>query len=375
MTRFCGLWALSFFIPSLAMAQPPAEPEPQLPSAWLQAESFGGGSYRASGDADFNEFELGRAEVGAGFREVGLGGFVLNLEFIRSASAESLFGVDGNSLIARAKHAFAFADPDLGPGKLRVAVGLIHDPWISTLEAGYRIRAMRPTASESSGLFDTSDLGASLDYSLWDGLGEVTVAWTNGEGRNQNETNTGKNATIVASIRPLHTKLLGSDAILGAHFIWRDGSVGQGFLPNHRLGGALTWTHRRFEVGAEIILADGSARRDVPSQLASAWADVDIVDQWLGVFAAFDSHNLNTDLDEASKLGISAGIYTDLIARKDAFSWRNSDAPQAGLQRLRLALHGRTDSYESQAGALEGVPGLSDIYQINLTAEAAGLLF
>ncbi len=379
MTRFWHLWVVSFFVPSLAFAQS-AIPQTstakvEMPDAWLQVESFGGGNYRASGDSDLNEFELGRAELGAGFREAGMGGLTLNLEVVRSASPESLFGVDGNSLIARAKHAFAFADPSIGPGTLRVAVGLIQDPWISMLESGYRIRAMRPTASESSQLFDTSDLGLSLGYSLWDGFAELTLAWTNGEGRNQSETNTGKNATVVASLRPLHTNLFDSDAVLGFHFVWRDGSVGQGFLPNHRLGGALTWTHKRFEVGAEFLRGDGTKRRDLPSQVVSAWVDADIIDHWFGVFAGFDTHNLNSDIEQASVLGLSGGFYTDLIQRKEAFTWRTNMTPKKGLQCLRLALHGRTDTYESQAGALVGVPGLSDVYQINLTAEAAGLLF
>lgn len=360
-------------LPVAASAAPPATEA--TAQAWIQAEVFGRGQYLETDDDDFNEFVLDRAEVGIGLRRSGLGGALLNFESVRSATPESLFGVDGNSLIVRAKHAFAFADPVLGPGRLRLAAGLIADPWITTLEDGYRLRAARPQASESSGFFDTSDLGASASYALWDGVAELTVAWMNGEGRNQVEQNTGKNATVVASVRPWKPIILGSEATLALHVVWRDGSVGQGFAPNHRLGGAVTLTHPSLGAGVEFISADGTQDLDVPAQVIAGWVDVDVYSHWLGVFVAAESQTFNTDMDDTSRLRLEGGLYSDVVERTQVTSWRHDVASEPGLSRLRIILHGRTDTYGDSAGAVVGSPGLSDVYQIMLTAEAAGLVF
>ncbi|MEZ4462485.1 MAG: hypothetical protein R3E66_22725 [bacterium] len=345
------------------------------PQAWVVAEMFAGGRYTATDGDDFNAFDLDRMEVGLGLRKTNLGGVFVNVETLRSATPESLFGVDGNSLVLRAKHAFAFGDPELGPGRLRVALGLIADPWIVTLEDGYRLRSVRALASETSGFFDTSDLGVSLGYDLWDGFGELTVAWTNGEGRNDIEQNTGKNATVVASVRPWAPEIWGQTATLGLHAVWRDGSVGRGFAPNHRLGGAVTLTHPSFGFGAEFVQATGTQDADVDARLVSCWGDFDVLSHWLGVFAGFDFHTLNVDASDTSVTTLQGGVYSDVIARAPMTSWRHDIASQPGLSRLRVALHGRSATYQAAAGALVGSPNLSNSYQILLTVEAAGLVF
>ncbi len=344
--------------------------------AFVGAELFTTYRLDLAEDADFNAFELDRAELHAGFDERGLGGFITNLEVIRSASPESLIGIDNNSLVARLKQAFLYLDPKLGPGKVDVRLGLIDDMWIATLEGGYDIRATRPLISERALLFDTSDLGLTLGYELWDGM--VSLHWqlTNGEGRNQTEQNTGKNSTVVASFRLADVALLGDEATLGVHGIYRDGSLGVAVARNHRYGAGLTFAHPRLGAGAEFVLAEGTAGRpDADGQVLGVWANARILPRYLGAFAAFDQHEQDVDIDDTTISIISGGLFIDLIEWEERLMLgAAADASRDPIKRLRVYLAYQRWSFNENAGAVGGSPETSNLNRIMLTAEGRGLL-
>jgi hypothetical protein len=174
----------------------------------LDGELFTG--YRRSslaGNRKFSEFALDRAELGTQFWwrphwrfDTGV---ALRVEAIRSAGPKSIIGIDGNSLIMRLAQAYGHGAIHLGPIDIGVRFGQIPERWIEQLEKGYDTRGADPLASDRIALFDRADLGGSLTISGWKGRFDVDVALTNGEGRAQLELNTGKNTTVIATVRPL----------------------------------------------------------------------------------------------------------------------------------------------------------------------------
>lgn len=357
-------------------AEPKADADPVDSVAFVGAELFTTYRFDLAEDADFNAFELDRAELHAGFDERGLGGFITNLEVIRSASPESLIGIDNNSLVARLKQAFLYADPVLGPGVLDVRLGLVDDLWISTLESGYDIRAVRPLLSERAGLFDTSDLGLTLGYELWDGMFSLHWQLTNGEGRNQVEQNTGKNSTVVASLRLVDFALFAEQATLGLHGLYRDGSLGVAVARNHRFGGGITFAHPRLGAGAEFVIAQGTAGRpDADGQILGVWTNGRILPRYLGAFASFDRHVQDVDVDDSTISIVSGGVFTDIVDWEPRLTLGAApDAAPDPVKRLRIYLSYQRWSFGNNAGAAGGSPETSNLNRIMLTAEGRGLL-
>jgi hypothetical protein len=311
---------------------------------------------------DFLEFALTRAELGTCATYHGIGGFVLNVEAVRSAGPESLLGINGDSLILRAKHAFGFSRMTLGPGELTAQFGLVPDPWTQTLEGRYDLRGVAPTLSERAFFFDTSDLGATLEYTVLDGRLGLRFAYLNGEGRNQIEQNSGKNLNIVLSGRPLELDLAGPLQV-DLHFGYRDGSLGTGRSRNHRLFGAMTVLHPRVKGGLEWSEAFGYlGRGEVNARLVGAWASGTILDPFLGLYARFDHLNQATGVSGATANRFEIGLYSDALGQTD---------PSTPF-RMRAYLGYANESFGDSAGPLPGVPTAADGHTITIGIEALG---
>lgn len=322
------------------------------PSLTVEAEVFGG--LGVVPDADFSEFDVHRVELGATGR-AGIGGAEVRVEAIRTAVGDSLLGLDGNSLALRVKRAFGFAEGMLGPVHLEGRLGLIADPWIEALESHYDFRGLAPLTSESGHFFDTSDAGLGLVITgpstgrLARAL-RLSVAFTNGEGRNETERNAGKNTTLVLSLQPEVATLLGAPLHVGAHFVFRDGSAGTGEARNNRLGVGVTARHPRAELGLEWIQAEGYGGLGTRNASGlGVWAGGQILPTWLGAVVRYETINPDTDLDDTSRSTLSAALFTDLGTALD-------HGPEATTGRLRLHAGLQQVQFQDNAGPVPGHP-------------------
>lgn len=359
---------LAVCLPALTSAREPQKPELDgISEGEVRRDStgfFAGGQlfadfvYRFDDEDSFNEFQVRRAELAAGY--AGLwGGAVINLETLRSAGAESFAGIDGNSLVTRLKHAFGYVQPQIGPGRLVVEAGLIADPWIRSLESDYGIRSVAPTASERGLFYDTSDLGALVGYDLWDGFTEIHVAFTNGEGRNEVEQNSGKNATFVGTLRPIALTLWGDEGRFGIRGTYRDGSLGAAHVKNHRIAAALTFAHPRLGAGAEFVRAIGyQSRSGRDAQAFAGWSWAYIWDHWVGAHARFEEINTDVDSNGATTRRIALGLLGDIL---------NEANPEPF--RLRWIATYSNISTGENAGPVPGA-NAADAHHIMLTLEA-----
>ncbi len=314
---------------------------------------------------NFNEFRLERAQLDVVFAWQKWAGFDIGVEAVRSAGPDSLFGIDQNSIVARFKYGFASATPKLGPGVAQLRAGLIPELWIESVEAGYELRGVSPLAAESSRMFDTSDLGASAGYSAWDGLAQLRISLTNGEGRNQVELNSGKNTTIVLDVRPLTVHFWGGEGVLGLHAGWRDGSQGLGQRRNHRAMAAVTFRHPRLGAGVEYERAFGYlGRGSRDADVFGAWANVAAVSHWLNIFGRFDHLTTDLDTDSSNVDSLYVGVFTDLLPR--------AALPEA--RRLRLYVGYRHRAFGDNAGPVPGAPAAANVDAVFATVEARGLL-
>jgi hypothetical protein len=256
---------------------------------------------------------------------------------------------------------------ELGPGELTVRAGLIPDVWVELVERAYDLRGVAALGFEQAQFYDTSDLGVSAAYRLWDGFLEVRAEVANGEGRNQVELNAGKNTSATLSVRPLRFELRGRPAELGVHVTYRDGSVGVSSCTNHRMSGALTLQSGLLFAGAEWSCAMGYlGRGDLEAQLLGGWVNAALWPQWLGVFGRVMSTQLDLSESDATSFLFHGGLYADLI-----------DAGQAprdvlGFPRLRLYVGYRMETSSALGAAVAGVPEATDQQAVLVTLSARG---
>lgn len=328
---------------------------------------FAGWDSTRAGDDTFHELVLRRAELGAALLHAPSdAGLLINFESLRSAGPQSLFGVDGDALILRAKHAFGVWRPAIGPGRLELRAGLIPDVWIDAVESGYDLRGAAPLLAERARLFDTSDLGASAGYSALDGLVSGRVSLTNGEGRSQRELNNGKNITAVLSARPLTLTVFGEEGALALHLAWRDGSTGVGSAANHRLAAAATIAHPRLFAGAEYARATGwQGRGELEADAVGTWANVAPWLPWLGAYGRYDRVAIAGSADTGVTL-MQAGLYADLVRASSI------ERPIFGFPQVRLYIGWAGERHEALAAPLPGAASANDLDAFMLTLSARG---
>jgi hypothetical protein len=253
-----------------ADAPPPGSSEPPSePLLVVDGELAAGWRYAARSGDDLQELRLERAELGAWLRlspeRAALAlGLEVRAEAIRSAGAQSVFGIDGDSLLLRPRRAQVRGawTPRRGPA-LSAAVGLIEDPWVELVGTRGQLRAWSSSASERHAAWEPSDVGARLGARL--GPASLTVAATTGEGRRYPERNDGTNLTAVARV---DARLAAVRA--GLALVARDGSLGPGAARDRRAGGAVLARSRRVDGCAELVRVLG---RDGDGGLTGwAWA-------------------------------------------------------------------------------------------------------
>jgi hypothetical protein len=356
-----------------------------LPSAWRAPDTgadsgvFAGGQLFAGFDAPLSpaqatvwpRFVLERVEVGGGVVwQRSLEG-VVRLEGIRSASPQSAFGIDRNSLLPRFRLAYAGARPAFSIVGIDVVVGgrvgLIPEPWLERLEGQGSLRGLVALPSERAGLLSTSDLGASAGLQVGGGVIDVVVAVTNGEGKNELELNPGKNLTVIVGSTPLRLAVFDEPLALSVAGAWRDGSVGVSSTRDHRGLLALTASHPWFHVGAEGVWAlgvDGRGDREVLG--GGAWADAPLWPGWLGAVVRADVlHDVVADSDGATTTDVLAGLFTD-------FGHAEVEGRREGsvLRRLRLYLTGGLRTTSGEAAIADDA---ATAWRVLATVELTGL--
>lgn len=370
---------------STSPTMPSPAASPTFPSAWRAPETgadsgvFAGGQLFAGFDAPLSpaqttvwpRFLLERVEVGGGVVWQRTIEGVVRLEGIRSASPQSVFGIDRNSLLPRFRLAFAGARPAFSLAGVDVVVsgrvGLIPEPWLERLEGQGSLRGLVALPSERAGLLQTSDLGASAGLQVANGLVDIVVAITNGEGKNEVELNPGKNVTILVSSTPLRLSVFDEPLALSIAGAWRDGSVGVSSTRDHRGLVALTASHPWFHVGAEGVWAlgvDGRADREVIG--GGAWADAPLWPGWLGAVVRADAvHDVVVNSAGATTTDVLAGLFTD-------FGHPEIEGRREGsvLRRLRLYVTGGVRTTSGDAAIADDA---ATAWRVLATVELTGL--
>lgn len=279
---------------------------------------------RTIADVRSQAFELGRAELGGRLRWPGIEAEV-RLETARSAQPQSLLGVDGNSLIVRARRVRVAVTHAFGPLAVAAEAGLVGDPILEALERGDDLRDLSPLAAQVGGLLDAADAGARLRLAGFDERVALEVGFANGEGATEVEQNDGVDTTLVAAGVPWRGDALGGPAEVRLVAAWRDGSRGAGAVQDDRLAAGLTVRGEPGSLGVAFVRADGFGGRAerVVTDL-EIWANATLLPGWGGVLAGFEQGELDADAPDASQQRILAGLYLDPAL------------PGAPTERLRL---------------------------------------
>lgn len=313
----------------------------------IQAQVFGG-YYQTLSPDNLGSFEVTRAQLDSYFDLTSNAHARVMLETFRSASEQSLFGLDGNSMATRLKLGLVEGRGELASVNWMLRAGLIPDTWIDTLETLYPLRGLSPLMSESMQLVDTGDLGAELKLALLDELLELRVSATNGEGRRQVELNEGKNLSAVLAV---NTELTETSKLKGLLF-YRDGSSTAANIANHRLGSAVQLSHHRFGLGIEAMQTQGlNGRGSIEALGLGGYAYGDLIPTWLGLAASFSQ--LTSD-DSDTALDLSTAVYSDFGAH-----------PQPGKS-LRVYAGYRRNQRASLSGNLESTTEDSVFIQFSI---------
>lgn len=198
----------------------------------------------------FHAFDLPRAHAAVEGEMDKLRGRVL-VEAARSASEGALIGVAGDSLILRIREAYGAYRPVDG---LEIAMGVIPTLTIPELDGTWMMRAVAPSALESTKLSSPADLGIRARYELPEGYGFVAAAAYNGEGYTSRELNRGKTIEGAVEIHPLPNGVVRPLGIFGSY---TSGSTGTSLARADRATGGLVWQGAIFRAGAFVTWAHG----------------------------------------------------------------------------------------------------------------------
>ncbi|MFN3200820.1 MAG: hypothetical protein ACE366_20645 [Bradymonadia bacterium] len=342
----------------------PSALPPQGRQLQLDTELFAGYAMDEVPDGEtFDEFFLERAQVGVRGRWTPELGAELRLEAVRAATPDSVVGVDGDSLVMRVKRARVSWQLVLLGAQFRVEGGLAPDIWIETLERAYRLRGVASTLVQRGGFSDQADLGVIVGAQLFSGKLRLMASLTNGEGRNEREQNSGKNATVVASVKALTGRLWGGPLDVSLHGMYRSGSRGVGLARDDRLGGAVTVLHPRVGLGVAYTAADGYAgRATLEATALESWLEVVVSPRLLGLFGRFDQWDpaaQDAALD-ATRNRITGGVFTHVAGSTTT------------LERVRLYVFVQQDAFGTDAGPVPGVGDAGEFTRYGVSVEVRG---
>lgn len=290
-------------------------------------------------------FELGRAEVGGRWDWAWLTSEA-RFEAVRSARPQSLFGVDGNSLVVRARRVWVGAEVPWGPLVVAGQAGLVGDAFLEAAEQGDDLRDLTVLSAQGSGVLDAADLGARVRVGLANGRLTLETSLVNGEGATEVERNDGTDIAVQLAGVPWAGRLGDAPAAVRLAAFWRDGSRGAGAVQNDRIGALATARGGLGSLGVVVVRADGFAER-AQRQVTEveAWVNATV---WPGYFGLLGQYGWS-DLDEAAadavRQRVSAGLYLE-----PALPGSTAD------QRLRLYLTWSHMAYGADASPVAGVP-------------------
>lgn len=279
----------------LSHAAPELTPRARLMTHFAYLEDDVGATSRF----DLDALELGlEARWGDTFR------LEAQLDATRSASPQSLFGIDGNSIVFTARRALGALTLPLGPGDLVISLGVIPDPVILAIE-NLDLRAIDDALADTGRFLPRSDLGASLRYDL--GRLALTFAVTHGEGARDVERDTRKDLIAVLEATPLTFEALDETAELSVLVTGRTGSRGVGSVPHDHVGATLAVVHPRLILALEAHLAWGHDGRPVEAMGLSALGALTLY-PGLSLTARHDWLDLDLDLDKTSARMLDLGV-------------------------------------------------------------------
>jgi len=316
-------------------------------------------------------FRLDRLEVGGGgLWQRRLGG-LWRMETIRSATPQSAFGIDGNSLLPRLRLAYGVVRGGLALAGVDVdieaRVGLVPEPWLETLERRLGARGLLPLPSERAGLLSVSDLGVTVDIDVGDGAVDVRAFVGNGEGHTELERNASKNVGAVVVVVPVVVDVLGGPLALGGQLGGRYGTLGVADVADHRAQAALFASHPRLRVGLEAAAGFGFQQRAAPRPVvAGGFVDAVIVPGWLGVALRGDTGSVDSAVVGSTTSRGLLALFCDLGLQPGATTHSH-----AGRARLSGGLEGVVVGVAT--GPVPGVPSAGRALRAFVQLEVTGL--
>lgn len=351
-------------VPVSVSVPPPAWPWPVT----LDLELFTHGIEARASGVRRSEFTVSRAELGLG---IGLAKHTtaeVRIEAIRSASPQSGFGVDGDSLVLRVKRAHVHSSWSLGRVILHGDAGLIADPWISGLDERAALRPIAASASETYLFGAPGELGFAGAATF--GPARLLVAFGNGEGRNFGERNNGKNTTALLDATFAIARLHDQPMQLWLAAMARDGSLGPAAARNHRFGGAATLTTALGSLGLEAVRGLGVAGRgDVTATTGAAWLQASLVPR-LDIAGRFAQTRFAVDNSDATgrAQSLMAALSTTFLSTRPSVA--NAATGNARGLRAWLSVERRTAT--GIASSLAGTDAqTATIFMLTLSACAS----
>lgn len=259
-------------------------------------------------DASRHAFDLDDLELGIRFSWSGFLAAEMQLDAARSSSPESLFGLQGNSLVAIVRRAYGELSFGAGPGRLTLRLGLVNDPIISTIETSIDLRVIANSLADTGSFIARSDLGLTTTWSSVSDDLSIGLGVFNGEGARDVERDDAKDLVVFARADILKFDLLDDQARLRVMVSGRVGTRGVGSVEQDRLSALLALVHPRVHLGLEGHIAFGyGARSDVDAHGLAATVRLSPLD-WLAVGGRVDWLDLHAELAESEVLNADLGI-------------------------------------------------------------------
>lgn len=262
-------------LPDARSPGPEAEPSPSGQSTRVFGEIFARYSHEKWAEQRVRAFDLPRARLGVDVVQDETFAARVLIETVRSAAPGSLYGVEGDSIVIRAREIYGEArSPSAWPVGVRLRLGLLPTLAIGPLEQMWGRRVLAPTPQESTGFLAPADLGGAAIVSLPMKLGEVALGVYNGEGFAQREQNEGKTTQARVWLTPFDT-LLGGELSLKILGHYEDGSLGPAQSRADRAVAGLAAEHTLGAFGVDAALVDGVAGNSAQkARTSSAWVRV-----------------------------------------------------------------------------------------------------
>ena len=247
--------------------------------------------------SNINEFSLPRGDfgVGAGNHE-----FYTNLrvQSFRSATKNSLMGLDGNSFVLRLRHFILGYHFDIFKIPVTITSGLVPDLWTSRMIEAVGFSEITSPMTTKNGFTELSDVGFISRLGLVRDFLDLSIQVTNGEGMKEAELNEGKNISARLDLHILKNESESSPA-LSVSLFGREGSRGISSAKDHRFATMFDFSWQEFNSGLSFIYADGKNKRsNLKSNGLTAWIDYGFLKDY-GLFAKTEKVLDNIEEDES----------------------------------------------------------------------------